>query len=111
MKNTVHISPNGHRVRFSTYEIPVSYREVDKLIRSIHGEGYRYIIHVGVGRNGYMTLEKYAASGGYFGQDITGTTGPLSGRETFCTKLDVDGLEAELRAMGFKVSLPFGDRG
>ena len=111
LTKTVHVSPGGHRIRFSTLEIPVSYKEVDKLVRNIHCGDYRYIIHVGVGRDGYVTLEKYASSGGYFRQDITGTQGPLSGRETFCTKLDVDGLEAELRAMGFKVSHPFEDRG
>ena len=75
-----------------------------------HGGQYQYILHVGVGRNGYIAFEKYAASGGYYRQDISGIQGPLTGNETFCTRLDVDTLEAQLQAMGYKVSLSFLNR-
>ena len=107
LTDTVHITPSGHRIRFSTLEIPVSYQQVNELVPALHAGDYQFIIHVGVGRNGYIALEKYASSGGYFREDITGSIGPIEGSHTFCTRLDVHGLEAQLRAIGYKVSLYF----
>lgn len=83
----------------------MSYNIVDNLVPVLHEANYDVIIHVGVGRNGYIALEKYACSGGYFRQDITGALGPLPGGETFGTKIDVEYLEAQLQAMGYKVFL------
>jgi len=85
-------------------EIPVAYEDVDRVVPSIHTDRYHMIIHLGVGRNGFITLEKVACSGGYNKKDIHGKTGPLEGREIYVTKWDVARLVGHLHSLGAKVS-------
>jgi pyroglutamyl-peptidase len=62
------------------------------------------MIHVGVGRNGFITLEEQAHSTGYFQQDIYGRQGPLE-EEDFAiqTICDVEMLVDKLHESGFQV--------
>jgi len=85
-------------------EIPVAYEDVDRIVPRIHTDRYDMIIHLGVGKNGFMTLEKVACGGGYYKKDIHGKTGPLEGREIYVTRLDVAGLVYQLHSLGTKVS-------
>ena len=97
------VTPSGYRVVFSTLEIAVSYDDVTKIIPSLHEGDFRYIIHLGVGRNGFITLEKRAHLGGYYRRDINGHTGPLEPHEVYVTRWDVDFLVEQLHCQGVKV--------
>jgi hypothetical protein len=84
-------------------EIPVSYDEVSRLVPDLHAANFDLIIHLGVGRNGSMTLEKRAHSGGYFGKDIYGRTGPEVTHGCYITWWNVQELVDQLRKQGKKV--------
>jgi hypothetical protein len=88
---------------FSTLEIAVSYEEVTKIIPGLQECDFRYIIHLGVGRNGFITLEKRAHLGGYRRRDIHGHTGPLEPHEVYVTRWDVHSLVGQLQSQGVKV--------
>ena len=88
---------------FTTREIPVSYDDVSHLVPDLHAANYDLIIHFGVGRNGFITLEKRAHSGGYFGKDIYGRTGPRETQGVYVTKWNVEELVRRLHGLGYKV--------
>ena len=81
----------------------MSYEDVTKIVPGLHGAGFKYIIHLGVGRSGFITLETRADSGGYFGPDIYGRTGPLVHRGVYFTKWDVEKLLKQLLGLGLHV--------
>jgi hypothetical protein len=105
LTETVHATPSGHKVHFSTQEIAVSYNDVTDVVPTLHDQGYQYIIHFGVGRNGFITLERRAHSGGYYGTDINGRNGPLEGSVVHVTKWDVEKLLNGLKSLGYNVYL------
>jgi hypothetical protein len=84
-------------------EIPVSYEDVERVIPGLHHGRYNFIIHLGVGRNGFITLEQRAHSGGYYKKDIHGREGPLASRCMYVTKWDVHHLVHQLTQLGLKV--------
>jgi hypothetical protein len=96
-------TPLGHRVRISTREIPVSYKDVREIVPTLHHD-FDFIIHAGVGRNGFITLEKRADSGGYFGKDIHGRHGPLESHGIYVTRWNVEKLLALILQSGYKVT-------
>jgi hypothetical protein len=89
-------------VRISTREIPVSYEDVLEIVPTLHVE-FDIIIHVGVGRNGFITLEKQADSGGYYGSDIHGRHGPLESQGVYVTRWDVQKLVHQMSLFGYNV--------
>ena len=103
LDDTLFVTSSGHKVRFSALEIAVSYDDVTNIIPSLHDQGYQYIIHVGDGRNGFITLETRAHSGGYDKKDISDREGPLEGGEVYVTKWDVSRLLSSLKSLGFNV--------
>lgn len=105
LTETVHATPSGHKVHFSTQEIAVSYDDVTNVVPTLHDQGYQYIIHLGVGRNGFIKLERRAHSGGYYGKDIHGREGPLEGNVVHVTKWDVERLLNGLKSLGYNVYL------
>jgi hypothetical protein len=107
LQDSLLTTPSGRKVCFSVQEIPVSYDDIPTIIPIIHKKGYDYIIHLGVGRNGFITLERRAHSGGYYGKDIHGKSGPIEDRGVvYVTKWDVETLINELYSLGFKVRPP-----
>jgi hypothetical protein len=86
-----------------TLEIPVSYEDVEIVVPGLHHGGYDFIIHFGVGKNGFITLEQRAHSGGYYKKDIYGREGPLASRCMYVTKWDVHHLVHQLTQLGLKV--------
>ena len=105
LTDTVHATPSGHKVHFSTQEIAVSYDDVTNVVPTLHDQGYQYIIHLGVGKNGFITLERRAHSGGYYGKDINGLQGPLESSVAYVTKWDVESLLTSLKSFGYNVRL------
>jgi hypothetical protein len=105
LKDTILITPSGRKVRFSIQEIAVCYEEVNRIVPNLHERAYQYIIHLGVGRNGFITLENRARSGGYYGKDINGKEGPMENKGVYVTKWDVERLVDILHSLGFNVRI------
>ena len=76
------------------------------MVPGLHKGGYNFIIHLGVGRNGFIALEKRAHLGGYYRRDIHGKEGPLESRCVYVTKWDVNDLVHQLTQLGLKVHIP-----
>ena len=83
----------------------MSYEQVSKIVPGLHGGNFKYIVHLGVGRNGFITLEKCAYSGGYYRKDINGCTGPMDGRLVYITRWNIHRLVEQLHEHGVKVFL------
>ena len=81
----------------------MTYEDVDRIVPSLHRHQYHRIIHLGVGANGFITLEKKACSGGYWGRDIHEKIGPVEGREIYVTRWDIESLVDRLHTLGAKV--------
>ena len=81
----------------------MSYEEVTNIVPGLHDGDFDFIIHVGVGRNGFMTLERRAHAGGYYKKDTHGRTGPLKPHQVYITKMDLDYLANQLHLLGVKV--------
>lgn len=81
----------------------MAYDDVTKLVPGLHDEGHNFIVHFGVGRNGFITLERRADSGGYFDKDIYGKHGPLESRGVYVTRWDVEKLVRQLHILGIRV--------
>jgi pyroglutamyl-peptidase len=103
LTDTVHTTPSGRKLHLSTLEIPVVYVDVQTIIPQLHAKGYKLIIHLGIGRNGCITLEKRAHSGGYGSRDVKGCSGPLLGDDVYDTKWNVSLLVEILKGIGYKV--------
>jgi hypothetical protein len=105
LTDTVIESSLGRRVRVSTLEIPVSYEDVRQIVPSLH-HGFDFIIHAGVGRNGFITLEKRADTGGFRGKDIHGRHGPVESHGAYVTRWNVEKLLYLILQAGYKVVPP-----
>jgi hypothetical protein len=106
LNDTVYITKEGHKVRFTAVEIPVGYDDVDNVVPGFHDGGkYNFIVHLGVGLDGMVKFEQVAHSGGYKGKDIHGKTGPLEGNKSLRTTWDVYYLVDQIRQMGYEVLL------
>jgi hypothetical protein len=102
LNDTVIESELGRRVRVSTKEIPVSYEDVREIVPTLHHD-FDFIIHAGVGRNGFITLEKRADTGGFRGKDIYGRHGPLASQGIYVTRWNVEKLLSLMLELGYKV--------
>jgi hypothetical protein len=102
LTDTVIESSLGRRVRVSTKEIPVSYEDVREIVPSLHHD-FDFIVHAGVGRDGFITLEKRADTGGFRGTDIYGRHGPWESRGIYVTRWNVEKLLSLILQSGYKV--------
>jgi len=102
----VHTTEKGHKICFTSLEIPVGYEDVDIVVGGFHqDQKFDFIVHIGLGQDGMVKFEQKAHSGGYKGKDVHGETGPLGGDEVFVTIWDVHRLVDQIRKMGYEVRL------